>query len=345
MQFNPNSNPPLTSLPLSVTPKESRPLLVVGPTGVGKSTAALALAEMLAPHISCEIIGADAFQVYRELPILTAQPSLAERTHLPHHLIGTVPVSESYDVFRYHREAQAACADCLIRNQLPILVGGTGLYIRALLEGGLAPTPPPNPTLRAKLEALPLEQLVSQLKTKDPAGAERIDLQNPRRVLRALEIVLLSDKPLQSFWNRPQSHNSPHPTVKPPIGVFLSRDRTELHTRIQNHIDSQFARGVIDEVRALTSLPLSRTAQQTLGLSLIQSYLSGAISLATCQERMLYATRQYAKRQLTWFRRQTTLPLLDITHASNPTTVAKSILAHLTQTRHTNPHGTRTENA
>jgi tRNA dimethylallyltransferase len=273
--------------------------IVAGPTGVGKSELAVELAE----RCNGEIVGADAFQVYQGLDLLTAKPSAALRARIPHHLIGEIPISETFDVAKYLALADVRLREIRARGRQPLIVGGAGLYIRALTRG-LAELPPANAGLRAEFEAEPLAKLQARLRELDPTAALTIDLANPRRVVRALEVCLLTGRPFSSFreqWNETPDH---------PIGVVLLRDRDDLYARINRRVDEMFAADVVEEVAALRAC--GPTAAETLGLREIQRYIAGEITQVACAEQIKQATRRYAKRQLTWFRRETSLKPIDL---------------------------------
>jgi len=266
---------------------------LAGPTAVGKTEVALAVAEAC----NGEIVGADAFQVYRGLDLLTAKPPQESLARVPHHLVGSVPLAEAFNVARYLEAAQAAIADIRRRGRLPIVVGGTGLYLRALTRG-LSDIPPASPELRAELASTPLPQLLERLETRDPEAAAAIDTKNPRRVLRALEICLVTGKPFSSF--RQEWEKQPHFH-----GVLLERTREELYERIDRRTHAMFEEGVVEEVRAaLAGGGVGSTAEQVIGwreiTALLRSELTEADAIAAIQQ----TTRRYAKRQLTWFHRE-----------------------------------------
>lgn len=280
------------------------PFFILGPTAVGKSEVAVALAE----RCGGEIVGADAFQIYAGLELLTAKPSPTLLARVPHHLIGKVPLTSSFDVGQYLAVAEERIGEIQARGARPIVVGGTGLYIRALTHG-LADLPAADANLRAGLEAQPLPELVRRLAELDPATAATIDRANPRRVIRALEVCLTTGKPFSHFrgqWKRPRF---------PLHGVTLQRPRAELHARIDERTEAMFRAGVIDEVRAATMI--SDTAAQALGLREIRALLAGELPERECIERIQRATRHYAKRQLTWFRREP-FATLDLSQTSDP---------------------------
>ena len=292
----------------------ARTFFIAGPTATGKSE----LAADVARQLAAEIVSADAFQIYAGLNVLTAKPEAATLAKAPHHLIGTIPLTEEMNAEKFRCAAICAIEEINSRGKLPIVVGGSGLYIRALTHG-LAPLPGSNPKVRERLNAMNLAELRSRLAELDPETAEKIDLENPRRVVRALEICLLTGKPASAQRAVAASLYEPqHVDVKPSqrigspreaaTGVFLFRDREELYNRINQRVEAMFGRRVLDEVRAAG--PVSTTASQMIGLRQIQELLAGKKSLPQCIEQIQQATRRYAKRQLTWFRRQTNfLPL------------------------------------
>ncbi len=278
-----------------------RPIIVTGPTGSGKSPFAVALAERLGG----EILGADAFQIYAGLPLLTAQPGPDLLGRVPHHLIGVLPLGESCDAARYAAAARACIAEISSRGRVPILVGGTGLYIKALTHG-LAELPPVDPVVRAEIGAMDPAAVLARLADIDPTAPSQIDAKNPVRVRRALEIVLATGRPLASSratW--PAGSSAPQEFR----GVVLARDRDELYRRIADNVDAMFAGGVVEEVRAASNAGPS--ASRAIGFREIQALLRGECDLVSCREAIVTATRRYAKRQITWCRNQFAFPAID----------------------------------
>jgi tRNA dimethylallyltransferase len=277
-----------------------RCFFLLGPTAAGKSEYAVELAE----RIGGEIIGADAFQVYAGLDILSAKPSSTLRARVPHHLIGEWPISKSFDVGRYRQLALERIRKVLDRGRVPIVCGGTGLYVRAVTHG-LADLPPANQKLRGELEKEPLHLLVARLHALDPAA--KVDEKNPRRVIRAIEICLGSDRPFSAHrtdWEK-------DPCVR---GAIVTRQY--LNERIATRTAAMFAAGVVKEVAAARDV--GPTASQMLGLREIQGHLDGDLSLEECMQLIATATRQYAKRQLTWFRRERGYTWIDVPHGASP---------------------------
>jgi tRNA dimethylallyltransferase len=252
-----------------------------------------------------EIVGADAFQIYRGLDILTAKPQPAQRARVPHHLIGEIPLTHSFDVAQYLALARARFSEILARGRLPIVVGGTGLYLRALTRG-LAELPGADAKIRAELEARPLTDLQRQLAELDPEGVAQTDLKNPRRVVRALEVCLVTGRPFSSF-RRQWSAELPLSR-----GVILALDRHTLHGRIERRTTAMFDAGVVEEVAGCGEI--GPTAGQVLGLREVRAHLHGQMTRAECITSLAQATRQYAKRQMTWFRREPALQMLDLSN-------------------------------
>lgn len=239
---------------------------------------------------------------------------------MPHHLVGEVPLAQCFDVAQYLAAAQSRIAEIQARGKVPIICGGTGLYLRALSRG-LAELPRADAALRAQLEELPIDDLQRQLAQLDPAMVRTIDLKNRRRLVRALEVCLLTGKPFSSFraeWDEPKDGIR---------GVVVLRPREELEARIAERTAAMFRAGVEEEVRALGVL--GPTAAQTLGLREIRALLAGEINRAECIARIAQATRRYAKRQLTWFRREPQLEPLELNASTEMNAVAERLAQNL----------------
>jgi tRNA dimethylallyltransferase len=279
-----------------------RTFFIVGPTATGKSE----LAADVAHEVGAEIVSADAFQIYRGLDLLTAKPESPTLAKALHHLIGTVPLTQEMSAEKYRRTAMRAIEVINLRGNPAIIVGGSGLYIKSLTHG-LAPLPESDPELREKLNAMSLDDLRVQLSELDPETARKIDLKNRRRVTRALEICRLTGKSASEVVAGVADSGRPGSPI-PATGVFLFRDRQDLYERINQRVEMIFQHGAIEEVR--TAGRTSATASQMIGLREIRELLAGSKSLRQCITEIQQATRRYAKRQLTWFRRQTNfLPL------------------------------------
>jgi tRNA dimethylallyltransferase len=281
-----------------------RTFFIVGPTATGKSE----LAASVAREMCAEIVSSDAFQIYRGLDLLTAKPDASTLAQVPHHLIGTMPLYEEMNAEKYRRAASRAIDEIHSRGKLAIVVGGSGLYIKALTHG-LAPLPESDPKLRERLNVMSLDKLHAQLAKLDPEAARKIDRKNRRRLVRALEICLLTWKPASTVVAEGADHGRPGSTI-PATGVFVFRDREELYARINQRVEAMFENGVIEEVRAAGEV--SSTASQMIGFREIRQLLDGEMSIAQCVAAIQQGTRRYAKRQLTWFRRQTNFSPLNL---------------------------------
>ena len=284
---------------------------IVGPTAVGKSD----LAADVAWKIEAEIVSADAFQIYEGLDLLTAKPDAAALAKVPHHLIGIASLTEEMNAERFRTRAFEVITAIQARHQRIIVAGGSGMYIKALTHG-LSKLPAANAELRQELDALETEELGRRLTTLDPATASTIDLKNRRRLVRALEICVLTGQPASV---QRKTWQSAHAADSPPAGVFLWRDRADLYARIDQRGQEMFDRGVVEEVRGVTEI--GATAAGALGLSEIRALIDGALSPSECMAAIRQATRRYAKRQLTWFRGQTNFEPLNLSLLSHDAAV------------------------
>jgi tRNA dimethylallyltransferase len=279
-----------------------RAVLIAGPTGSGKSALALRLAEQSGGII----VNADSMQVYRDLRIVTARPTPREERRVPHRLYGHVDAAENYSAGRWCRDAKAALAAADEMGKMPILVGGTGLYFKALTSG-LAAIPPIDPAIRAGLrERLAhdgVEKLHVELTKRDPAGAKRLMPRDRSRILRALEVVEATGRTM-SDWHR----EGMPPILNPAraVKIFLAPERNELWRRIDARFDGMLAAGALDEVRGLDArkLPEHLPAMKAHGVTSLRKHLHGEMSLNDAAAHAKTATRRYAKRQITWFRTQ-----------------------------------------
>ncbi len=290
------------------------PFVVAGPTGSGKS----AFAVDLALRIGGEVVCADAFQVYSGMALLTAQPPEALTSRVIHHLYGIRDPSLSFDAAAYTNLARERIDSISANGKIPVLVGGSGLYLKAL-TGGLDELPQPDSALRRELSALPLTDCLERLRMADPQAPGMIDCRNPRRVVRALEIVLQTGRPLA------QSRT----VGKPPgfRGVVLARERGGLNSRIEANVRAMFTTGVVEEVVRLGAV--GPTASRAIGLREIRDHLAGQLSLEDTIASIVLGTRRYAKRQATWFRHQTSLPVVEINDSSSPQDLMKRVISLL----------------
>ena len=275
---------------------------VVGPTGSGKSD----LAVNLALALDGEVINADAKQFYRGMDIGTAKITMAERRGVPHHLLDTLDVTQEASVSDFQAQARETIDDIQQRGKRAILAGGSGLYVRAALD--VLEFPGTDPALRARLEAehaeLGTEALLARLRTVDPASAARVS--DARRIIRALEVHELTGRPFSSFMPRREYH-------QPAIQLGLSVDREVLRDKLAARVHQMVEDGLLDEVRMLDASGLRRgkTASRALGYSQFLRVLDGGSTVEAAAEETIVATRQFARRQLTWFRADPRIAWLD----------------------------------
>ena len=280
-------------------------IALVGPTASGKTTLAMAIAERLLDGMDfegVEIISADSRQVFRLMDIATAKPSIEERARVPHHLLDMIWPSESYTLAEYQRDAQAAIAAIQARGRLPLLVGGTGLYIRAVVDGLAIPEVAPQPDLRDSLEAEAAAHgaasLIQRLALVDPVSASRIDPSNVRRLIRAIEVSLVTGRP---FSEQQGSRPTPYTTA---LILGLAMDRQALHARADQRIAEMMRNGLLEETRSLIERNYAWTlpSMSSLGYREMGAYLRGEMTLAEAVTRFEFATHAYIRRQITWFR-------------------------------------------
>lgn len=307
---------------MSGSPRFSQPLFLAGPTAVGKSEVALLLAE----QIGGEIISVDSMQIYRGLDIGTAKPTPSERQRVLHHLIDVVELTESFDAAQFARRAHQAVREILARRRIPLLCGGTGLYFKAFLEG-LGEAPPPDPLLRAELEATPISQLWQELKQRDPKTFESIDRHNLRRVIRAVEVTRLTGKPFSAQRSTWSSQGAERCGAKHFVGI--ARAAPDLHLRIDKRVEEMFQRGLVAETEKLLhrGLAQNKTALQAIGYRQVVEFLRGQRSLEDTIALVKLRTHQFAKRQMTWFRRQAVLTWINL----EPHERAENVAARLAE--------------
>lgn len=293
------------------------PIYLCGPTASGKTALSIALANALGG----EIVNADAYQIYRGMEILSAAPSREELDQAPHHLFSSIDLSHHLNAQTYLELAKPILQDIIDRGKTPIVVGGSGMYLKFLTHGP-SPLPAGDDTLRAELETRSDAQLIEQLRSLDPQGAAQTNLQNRRYVIRALEICLLSGRPMSQLKTHWQENCTEIETTL--RGIVLHWDIETLRHRIQRRTAWMFENGVTKEVAALKDI--STTAEKAIGLRDIRSYLKGEITRERCQELLFFATCQYAKRQRTWFRREPWLHSLDVHEGSATNELVQTIL-------------------
>ena len=287
---------------------DTRPLAIalMGPTASGKTAAAIELAK----RHGGEIVSVDSALVYRGLDIGAAKPDESERAGIAHHLLDLRDPWQSYSAAEFAADAAAAVRDIVGRGKLPVLAGGTGLYFRALLQG-LSPMPEADPAMRAQISAEAdingWPALHAQLAQIDPAAAKRIHATDPQRIQRALEVFRLTGKPISHWQAQPGVARLPARVLKL---VLAPADRAVLHQRIEKRFDLMLEHGFLDEVRRLRALPQMAQVENPLDLPAIRAvgyrqawqFLDGQGSAAEFRDKGVFATRQLAKRQLTWLR-------------------------------------------
>ncbi len=286
------------------------PLVIVGPTASGKTALALAIAQSC-PNV--EVVSADAMAVYRGMDIGTAKPTLTERAAVPHHLVDVVGLGEDYTVTRFQAEARTAIDGIESRGASAIVVGGTGLYVRALVDDFSIPDQYPD--VRRELESDPdTVGLWNRLQHMDPAAAEKMLPSNRRRIVRALEVTIGSGRPFSSFGPGVDRYGATRF-----VQVGLEIDRDLLDRRIDERYDEQLATGLLDEIERLRASAgpqgWSRTASQALGYRELSSHLDGLLSLDEALDEARRRTKRFARRQQRWFRRDPRITWFDATTA------------------------------
>jgi tRNA dimethylallyltransferase len=277
--------------------RSKRQVVIVGPTAVGKTAISLRLAETL----GSEVVSADSRLFYRGMDIGTAKPTSEERARVPHHLIDIAEPDETVGLAEFQEQAYSAISDIHARGKLPLLVGGTGQYIRAVVEGWCIPRVPPDPALRAELEAQAEREGASQLHARlaqlDPVAAQRIDPRNVRRVIRALEVCLITEQPISE-----QQHKRPPPY--PIIQIGLTMARAALYARADQRVEAMMVAGLKDEVRRLVEAGYRWDIPAMSGLGYLQfkHYFEGEATLEEVVVEIKRATHRFIRHQYNWFR-------------------------------------------
>lgn len=281
--------------------KDKIPLIaVIGPTASGKT----ALSVRLAQAFDGEVVGADSMQIYDAMQIATARPTPSEMQGVPHHLIGFLPAGEAFSVAQYTALAGRTVREIHERGRLPILCGGTGLFVDSLLENIQFAPQKTDPAYRAELQkrcaAQGAETLLEELRSVDPESAARLHPNNLGRIIRAMEVYRVTGQTL-SYWNaRSKTEPSPYDAIILAIGF---RNRELLYERINRRVDQMMEQGLLEETRRVLSMGELPTARQAIGCKELAPYLRGECTLEAAVERLKQGTRRYAKRQMTWFRR------------------------------------------
>lgn len=302
-------------------------VFIVGPTAVGKTEISVALAK----DLGGEIVSCDAMQVYKEVSIANNKPSESLLKAVPHHLIGIVSISDNFDVAIFNRLAGACIQEIHARGRIPVVTGGSGMYMEVLLDGIFAGAANDERYCR-HLEDVARRKgvgiLHERLKEIDPVSAGKIHPNDARRMIRALEVYTLKKRPLSQI-NQQRSGLWGRYDVRL---LALNRDRKELYARIDQRVEEMFHMGLVKEMQALKEGPWSRTASGIIGVKEVMGYLGKRFNLSEAQEQMKLKTRHYAKRQMTWFRREKRLEWLQLSDQQNPQQVVEQMKAKLIQT-------------
>jgi len=295
-------------------------IFLVGPTGIGKSAVAISLAK----KINAEIISCDSMQVYRKMDILTSKVTLAQRKKVKHHLLGIIDPGQEYDAAKYREGVLSICAKLFSKGKIPLVVGGTGLYYSIIIDG-LFPAVPRDKEIRTKLnKQLALKgsaYLYKKLTKIDPRASEKIHPNDARRIIRALEVYLKTGKRI-SVLQRNRIGLGQEYGIK----VFgLNIDRKFLYARIDQRVDKMFDLGLINEVKQLLRQKLSKTAGCAIGIRQLKGHFNGLYSLSDARRLIQRDTRHYAKRQLTWFRKDKRIQWININKKESAAQVALKI--------------------
>lgn len=304
--------------------KDPAIIFIVGPSAVGKSEIGLSLAQGL----NAEIICCDAMQVYREIAIASDKPSAKARAFVPHHLIDICSVTEDFNVARYRQLASLAIQDIQARGKTPVIVGGSGMYMSVLLDGifeGVAVEEDLREELTEEQKAKGIGFLYGRLKALDQQAANKIHPNDTQRIIRALEVAISTGQSITKLQQKRDGLWG-----KMPVKIFgLRRPREELYQRVEIRVDEMFAKGIVEEIKQIASLPLSSTGQKIIGIPEIMGYLKGEHDLERAKYLMKLNTRHYVKRQLTWFRREKRLTWIDIEPGQTATQVVDSIVEQI----------------
>ncbi|MBN1869098.1 MAG: tRNA (adenosine(37)-N6)-dimethylallyltransferase MiaA [Candidatus Omnitrophica bacterium] len=295
-------------------------IFIVGPTAVGKSDVAFSLAQ----NIQGEIVSCDSMQVYKEIHIASNKPSKSALHKIRHHLIGILSVEEGFDVARYDRLAREAIQEIHGRNRIPIVVGGSGMYMQVLLDGifeGGMKNEALRKDLRQQAKQYGNQYLYDRLNDEDPQAAKKIHPNDVRRVIRALEICLTEKLPVSEVQKKREGLWG-----KYDISLFaLNRDRRELYSHIDDRVKQMVLEGLPEEIKRLNKASWSLTARKIIGVQEMQGYLGGQYDLEKAVELMKLNTRRLAKRQLTWFRKENRLKWILISETDTSEKIAEAI--------------------
>ncbi len=299
-------------------------IFLVGPTGIGKSAAAVNLAK----KIKAEIISCDSMQVYQDMDIITSKASAAERRAIKHHLLSVVKPAQEYNVARYRKDALAICDKLFKKGRVPLFVGGTGLYYSIIIDG-LFPSVPEDKKIRAgfykQVKLKGSGYLYNKLSRVDPAAAGKIHPNDARRIIRALEVYMKTGRQISSLQ---KTRKGLGPEYK--VEIFgLNLNRQALYKKIDARVEKMFASGLIAEVKRLLKGKLSKTASCAIGILRLKDYFNGKYSLERAKRLIQQDSRRYAKRQLTWFRKDKRIQWINIKDKETPQGIAKRVWKRL----------------
>ncbi len=301
--------------------------IIAGPTASGKTAVAVALAERL----HAEVVSADSMQIYADIAVGTARPSIEEMRGVPHHLLGFLPLDEPYSVARYVEDAHRVFADIYARDRLPLLCGGTGLYIQSFAENIQFFPQEPNEALRAELKERAAEiggeGLLTELRQVDPETAARLHANDLNRIIRALEVYHTTGRTISEQARLSKVVPSPY---TPCLFLLNYRDRARLYDRIDRRVDKMLDEGILDEARRMLTVSPHATALQAIGYKELLPYLRGEQTLGIAVAQLKLNTHHYAKRQLSWFNRMDGVHTVWVDDFANTDAVADNI-AHVYQ--------------
>jgi tRNA dimethylallyltransferase len=302
-------------------------IFIVGPTGSGKTQVSLSPSA----YLPCEYISADSMQIYKGMDIITDKLAAPLRRKYPYHLLDVIPPSKEYSVAAFCRAATRKVAEIIKRKKVPVVVGGTGLYIRSLIHGIFEEKS--SSKVRSSLARLAAEKgnsfLHRRLNAVDPQAASRIHVHDTKRLIRALEVFEMTRRPISELQQKRRGLAESYD-----VRIFgLQRDRADLYARIDQRVDFMVHGGLLDEVRRLLRRRLGRTASQCIGVREMEGFLKGQYGLDEAVRLMKRNTRHLAKRQMTWFRREPGIVWIDVAAGSGPDTVARRIQERLDEDR------------
>lgn len=296
-------------------------IVIAGPTASGKTSLSIGIAK----KIGGEIVSADSMQIYKDMDIATAKPTEAEMQGIPHHLISIVDSDESFSVAAYKEKAVEAIADIFCRGRIPVVVGGTGLYIDTLVNNTTFfdfDKSDQREKLQMRLQNEGIEKLFDELKSVDPETAERLHINDTKRILRALEVYYSTGKTISLQAELSHENESQYNWL---IIGLTAENRDVLYDRINRRVDIMLDDGLIEEAKTFSSSEKSSTAKQAIGYKELKGFFDGSISLEEATENLKRETRRYAKRQLTWFRRNKNINWINIDNKTSEEVLTEAL--------------------